>query len=202
MFPSLAAALAFLLLLLPGLLLVAGFNISAGNRSGTPSALEALVQGVAWSVVLLLPAVFVIGDQVASWAVHDKLNDHVHLLGGGFYGTMFGAFGIGWLAGKWGWLQRKLQAGTTWSGLSASRSSSEEPMVTVTLKEGGKIRGRLDLKRSRYASGSHIHIYNTGSSIYPAAVIAAEEVASVVADTVVAAEEVTSVPADAATAPS
>jgi Family of unknown function (DUF6338) len=112
MFGGFEAALAFLLLVMPGLLLIAGYHKS-GRTPGRPdSPLESLAQAVAWSIFLLAPAVFILGDDLARWSDSNTVKNHVPELARWTYGTLFIPFLLGlfagWLAGRWPFLAKLL----------------------------------------------------------------------------------------------
>ena len=66
-FGGFEAALAFLMLVMPGLLLIGGYYGGLGRPQAlSMSALHTLAQAIAWSLVLLIPAAWCVAGDLAT----------------------------------------------------------------------------------------------------------------------------------------
>jgi hypothetical protein len=154
------AALVFVLLIMPGVLLVAGYYAGVRAQQGASgSALHGLTQAIAWSVVLLIPALIV--TDVENWIADGELNDHVSDLLVAAYVTMVSSFiigiAVGCLARDRPKLAKLMGTGSGFTSVAPAEAKSADVKVFVTDAEA-PIQGQLKLIESRLIPGSLLTI--------------------------------------------
>jgi len=97
-------AIVFIMLVMPGLVLIGGYYTARRTKQRTGLVLHTLGQALAWSLLLLLPAIGLLASDLASWIKHDTVPDHLQELLLAGYLTVFLPFllgaGAGWMADR------------------------------------------------------------------------------------------------------
>ena len=168
MFGGLEAALVFLLLVMPGVLLIGGYYGGLGRTQAvSTSAVHTLAQAIAWSVLLLSPALYL--TNVTEWIEKGELEKHFSELVPVAYVTIFlpYAFGfvIGLVAKNRPWVARIMGSGTGWGSVAYGRGESTQVRVHFADSDSAPpIVGDLDLGDSKLEPGARLTVREADAS--------------------------------------
>ena len=185
MFGGFEAALVFLLLVMPGLLLIGGYYGGLGRPQAlSSSAVHTLAQAIAWSAILLIPAAILLANDIADWIDTDTVDQHLTSLFIAGYATLLVPFPVGLLIGLVARRRERLAkvfgSGTGWGVVADGRGELTKVRVSI-VDSAAPITGQLVLRDSRLAPGGSLTLREVENRDDPPddIVVASEQVLTV-----------------------